>query len=153
MQRRGGLGRAELTLQPVPVVVVDQSGGDLPAVHRRDQRFVVRIHLGVGLQIRQPLPFGIGTFELGDSGEHRLEIGLGRGVAEFALPRRAGHVQHAGRQLCLASRGGVEDERRAARRHTHPPALRRVVGRGHRGQRGGVDRGQQVLLPQRLQRR
>ena len=97
---------ADLVAQAVPVVVVDEAGGDLALVDGGDDQLVVVVDLGVALDALEPgqsaaaLPRRCAIEVM-----QRLEVGLARGDRDLALPLRRGEVEQRGRQVAVLDAG------------------------------------------------
>ena len=136
---RMDVGGSELSLHPVPVVLVHHSEGDCAAVDLVGDRLVVRVDVtaGVGLDAVEPRQGGGLAVGAVDRGDDRLEVRLTRGDSQLAFVLGVGQSQDRGRQLGLGDQARVVDEHAHPGRDPDPVALGRVVRARRLGQRRG----------------
>ena len=113
-----------------PIVVIDNPSSDLTLFDSRDDTLVVVVKRGVLLEPVQPVLGGCRPVELDDRAHDWLEVGLGRGDCQLALPGRLTDVEQGTRQLRIADHLRVVDERRLAGRDADPVLIGRIEPRG-----------------------
>ncbi len=117
----------ELELEAIPVVLVDQPAGHVPAVDRGDHSLLVLVDLRVALEPGEPVGGGL----LPVSGDHgadkRREVGVGRGDRDLAFPLRLRKIEDRSRELGRRELCRIVHEAVHAERHSDPVAGRRPV--------------------------